>query len=153
MSIRQNRYGFLICRSLLLAGYLFLFAGQFSYRYFSLANFYIYGNGGTGSRAQLNTKLNTEDPARHAAGIQQLTRVEHGVALHNNLSLHDNGERATHLCIDKRFDVKKAVRVPQIRAPGLLHYTTIVKTRRPTLTPDCTSTDLPFTSLRGPPCA
>ena len=57
MSIRWNRYGSLICRSLVLAGYLFLFAGQFNYRYYSIANFYIYGNGGTGSRVQLNTGL------------------------------------------------------------------------------------------------
>jgi hypothetical protein len=146
MSIRRNRYGFLICRSLLLAGYLFLFAGQFSCRYFSIANFYVYGNGGTGSRAQLNTKLLTEGPVKHAAGVQQIARVQHGVAL------HDNKECATHLSIDKRFHLKQGVRVPQIRAPGLPNYT-IIKTRRPMLTPSCFSTDLPFTSLRGPPCA
>lgn len=145
MSIR-NRYGSLICRSLVLAGYLFLFAGQFNYRYFSIANFYVYGNGGTGSGAQLTTNLTTECAATHAAGVQQTARVQHGVAL------HDNGGRTTHLCIDKRFDLKQAVRVPQIWAPGL-SYRSIVKTRRPTLTPSCSSTDLPFTSLRGPPSA
>ena len=142
MLIRQNRYVSLFCRSLLLAGYLFLFAGQFSYRYFSISNFFVYGNGGTVSRAQLNMR----GAVTHAAGLQQIARVQHGVAL------HDNGGRATHLCIDKRFDLKKAVRVPQIRAPGL-SYCTIVKTRRPTLTPSCSSTDLLFTSLRGPPSA
>jgi hypothetical protein len=150
MSIRRNRYGSLICRSLLLAGYLFLFAGQFSYRYYSIANFYVYGNGGTGSRAQLHTELIapliTEGTATHAAGVQQIARVQHGVAL------HDNRECATHLSIDKRFHLKQGVRVPQIRAPGLQAYT-IIKTRRPTLTPSCFSTDLPFTSLRGPPRA
>jgi hypothetical protein len=146
MSIRRNRYSALFCRSLLLAGYLFLFAGQFNYRYFSISNFFVYGNGGTGSHAQLKTNLKTECPATHAAGVQQIARVQHSVAL------HDNGGSATHLCIDKRFDLKKAVRVPQIRAPGLSYYT-IVKTRRPTLTPACSSTDLPFTSLRGPPSA
>jgi hypothetical protein len=142
MSIRRNRYSALFCRSLLLAGYLFLFAGQFNYRYFSISNFFVYGNGGTAGRAQLNTG----GAAAHAAGVRQIARVQHGVAL------HDNGDRAAHLCIDKRFDLKKAVRVPQIRAPGLSYYT-IVKTRRPTLTPACSSTDLPFTSLRGPPSA
>ncbi len=142
MSIRQNRYVSLICRSLLLAGYLFLFAGQFSYRYFSIANFFVYGNGGTGSPAQMNTA----DRATHAAGVLQIARAQHGVAL------HDNGGRAAHLCVDKRFDLKKSVRVPQIRAPGLPYFT-IVKTWRPTLTPSYSSTDLPFTSLRGPPGA
>ena len=142
MSKRRNRYGSLICRSLVLAGYLFLFAGQFNYRYFSISNFYVYGNGGAGSGGQLNTV----GADTHAAGVQQIAWVQHGVAL------HDNGGRATHLCIDKRFDLKQAVRVPQIRAPGL-SYRSIVKTRRPTLTPFCSSTDLAFTSLRGPPSA
>ena len=142
MSIRRNRFGALFCRSLLLAGYLFLLAGQFSYRYFSISNFFVYGNGGTVSRAQLNMG----GAVAHAAGVQQIARVQHGV------TLHENEERATHLSIDKRFHLKESVRVPQNRAPGLAYYT-IVKTRRPTLTPSCSSTDLPFTSLRGPPSA
>jgi hypothetical protein len=144
MSIRRNRYVSLFCRSLLLAGYLFLFAGQFSYRYFSISNFFVYG--GTVGRAQLTSNLTKECAATHAAGVQQIARVQHGVVL------HDNGERATHLSIDKRFHLKEGVRVPQIRAPGQSYYT-IVKTRRPTLTPSCSSTELPFTSLRGPPSA
>jgi hypothetical protein len=148
MSIRQNRYVSLFCRSLLLAGYLFLFAGQFSYRYFSISNFFVYG--GTVGRAQLNTNpttnLTKECAATHAVGEQRIARVQHGVVL------HDNGERATHLSIDKRFHLKESVRVPQIRAPGL-SYCTIVKTRRPALTTSYSSTDLPFTSLRGPPSA
>src|ERR1700722_724272 len=111
-------YCSLIGRCLLLAGYLFLFAGQFSYRYFSIANFFVYGNAGTGSRVQPHTGGNVT----HAAGVLQIERAQHGV------------------------------RVPQIRAPGLPYYT-IVKTRRPTMTPACSSTDLLFTSLRGPPCA
>jgi hypothetical protein len=135
-------YCSLIGRCLLLTGYLFLFAGQFNCRYFSIANFFVYGNAGTGSRVQPHTGGNVT----HAAGVLQIERARHGVAV------HDNGERATHLCIDKRFDLKQGVRVPQIRAPGLPYYT-IVKTRRPTLTPACSSTDLLFTSLRGPPCA
>jgi hypothetical protein len=135
-------YCSLIGRCLLLAGYLFLFAGQFNCRYFSIANFYVYGNGGTGSRAQVNTQRQTT----HSIAVQRIARVEHDVAV------HDNQKGATHLSIDKRFDLKQGVRVPQIRAPGLPYYT-IVKTRRPTLTPACSSTDLLFTSLRGPPCA
>jgi hypothetical protein len=146
MLIRQNRYVSLFCRSLLLAGYLFLFAGQFSYRYFSISNFFVYGNSATANRAHLNTNLNMGGRAAHAAMVQQIARVRLGVAL------HDDGKRATHLSIDKRFHLKQSVRVPQIRAPGLPYYT-IVKTRRPTLAPSCSSTDLPFTSLRGPPGA
>jgi hypothetical protein len=146
MSIRQNRYVSLFCRSLLLAGYLFLFAGQFSYRYFSVSNFFVYGNSGTANRAQLNTNLTMGGRAAHAAMVQQIARVRHGVVL------HDNGERATHLSIDKRFHMKESVRVPQIRAPGLPYYT-IVKTRRPTQAPSYFSADLFFTSLRGPPSA
>ena len=137
-----NRYCSLISRCLLLAGYLFLFAGQFSYRYFSIANFFVYGNAGTGSQTQLITP---RQPT-HAVAVQQMARMQHGVVL------QDNQERATHLSIDKRFHLKESIRVPQIRAPGLPYYT-IVKTRRPTLTPACSSTDLLFTSLRGPPCA
>jgi hypothetical protein len=146
MSIRRNRYGALFCRSLLLAGYLFLFAGQFSYRYFSIANFYVYSNSAPSGRAQLATHLNTASPVTHLAGVQQAARVQHGVAL------HDNGERPTHLSIDKRFHLKQGVRVPQIRAPGLPDYI-VIETGRPALEPVYPSTDLPVTSLRGPPCA
>jgi hypothetical protein len=143
MTKGPNRYCSLISRCLLLAGYLFLFAGQFSYRYFSIANFYVYGNGGgPGNRARLNTQRQRTP----AVAVRQTVRVQYSVAL------HDNQERATHLSIDKRFHLKQGIRVPQIRAPGLPCYT-IVKTRRFTLTPVCSSTDLPVTSLRGPPCA
>ena len=138
-----KRYCSLISRCLLLAGYVFLFAGQFSYHYFKIANFYVYGNGGSpGSMAQLDT----QSQRTPAVAVRQIARVQYSVAL------HDNQERATHLSIDKRFHVKQGIRVPRIRAPGLRCYT-IVKTRRFTLTPVCFSTDLPVASLRGPPCA
>jgi|ERR1700722_6110982 hypothetical protein len=138
-----NRYCSLIGRCLLLAGYLFLFAGQFSHRYFSIANFYVYGNGGgPGS----NVRLNAQRQSTHAVAVLQIARMQRGVVL------HDNQGRATHLSIDKRFHLKESIRVPQIRAPGLPFYT-IVKTKRLALTPVCFSIDLPVTSLRGPPCA
>ena len=138
-----NRYCSLIGRCLLLAGYLFLFAGQFSYHYFKVANFYVYGNGGGPANS---AQCNTQRQRTHAVAIRQTVQMQHGIAL------HDNQERANHLSIDKRFHIKQGLRVPQIRAPGLPCYT-IVKTRRFTLTPVCFSTDLPLTSLRGPPCA
>ena len=130
-------------RGLLLAGYLFLFAGQFNYRYFTIANFYIYGIPGKAAvgTGQLHTANRTVETA-----VAQKATGQHPMAL------HDNSQRPSHLGIDKRYRFKQGIRVPEIRAPGVV-YTPVAKTRFHTLTPVCFSTDLPTTSLRGPPCA
>ena|ERR1700722_19603761 len=141
MSIRQKRYGIRISRGLLLAGYLFLFAGQFSYQYFTIANFFVYGNthsaktGHTGHAKQDRLSVN----ARNAM-------EQHGTVLQANT------ERSAHLGIDKRYQFKQAIRVPQIRAPGRT-VCIVLKGRVSRSVPDYISSELSTNSLRGPPCA
>ena len=132
----------MITRGILLAGYLFLFAGQFNYRYFTIANFYVYnGNGNLSNGAQLQ-KTN-----RIAA-----TAVAPVATGQHSITLHDNSQRPSHLGIDKRYQAIHGIRIPQIRAPGIA-YTAVVKTRFHTQTSVFLSVSLPTNALRGPPCA
>jgi hypothetical protein len=141
MSIRQKRYGTRISRGLLLAGYLFLFAGQFSYQYFTIANFFIYGN---------NNSANIGH-AGHAAQ-EKLSVNARNTAEQHNAVLQTNAERPAHLGIDKRYHFKQAIRVPQIRAPGLT-VCIVLKSRVPHSVSEYISSELSTNSLRGPPCA
>ena len=145
MSIRQKRYQAYVPRGLLLAGYLFLFASQFNYRYFTIANFCVYGSGHSSNAGSGVAQLHMANRAAETT-LDRRSTGQHPVAL------HDNSQRPSHLGIDKRFRFKQGVRVPQIRAPGEA-YPPVVKTRFYTLTPVCFSTDLPTLSLRGPPTA
>lgn len=131
----------MITRGLLLAGYLFLFAGQFNYRYFAIANFYVYSGGslsGVSHLEKTNTVVTTV--ATPAAAAQ------HTIALHNN------SQRPAHLGIDKRYEFMHGIRVPQIRAPEVV-YIEIVKARHYTPATVFISISLPTNALRGPPCA
>jgi hypothetical protein len=139
MSIRKKRYGTVIARGLLLAGYVFLFAGQFSHEYFVIANFFVYGN----NSANIGK-------TRHA------TQESHAVIARNAAEEHNavqaNTERPDHLGIDKRYQFKQAIRVPQIRAPGLT-VCIVFKSRVPDSAPDYISSELSTNFLRGPPRA
>ena len=140
MSRRIKRYQNRLTRGLLLAGYLFLFAGQFSYRYFNIANFYVYNNSHT-------TVASSGDRyANQATTLRQAIPVQHAPAW------HDNRQRPAHLGIDKRYRFQEGLRVPPIRAPGVPSVD-VVKTRFPSFTPVYFSTEPPTLSLRGPPCA
>ena len=127
----------LVCKAVLLAGYLFLFASQFNYRYFSIANFFVYGNSAVAGRHV------------HASSFAQQPSQAHTT---RPVSLQDNRQRPSHLGIDKRFQVRDGIRVPQIRAPGLPSYT-LVKPRFYSSLPVYSTSDLPTNALRGPPCA
>jgi len=141
MSFRQKQYGTRIARGLLLAGYLFLFAGQFSCQYFAIANFFVYGNNHSSGLG----------PSGHA--IQDRLAVNAGNAgEQHNPVLQANTERPVHLGIDKRYHFKQAIRVPQIRAPGLT-VCIVLKSHVSPAVPDYISSELSTHSLRGPPCA
>jgi hypothetical protein len=141
MSIRRKRYGTRITRGFLLAGYLFLFAGQFSYQYFAIANFFVYGNNHSANVGQ------------HGGATQERLLVNPRNATEQQSAvLQVNTERAAHLGVDKRYQFKQAIRVPQIRAPGLT-VCVILKSRVLRSAPDYISSELSTNSLRGPPCA
>jgi hypothetical protein len=145
MFIRQKRYQTMTTRGILLAGYLFLFAGQFNYRYFNIANYYVYHGGnakGSGSIAGLV----------HTGGEVHAVSPDRSTPLQRPVTLRDNAQRPAHLGIDKRYRFQQGIRVPQIRAPGVL-YVDVVESHFPSFTPVCCSTEPPTLSLRGPPCA
>jgi len=130
----------MIGRSLLLAGYFFLFAGQFNGRYFTIANFYVYsGSPVAGYHAGIVSRPSQPAVVNKAA-------AQHGIAL------RDNSQRPAHLGIDKRYGFKQGIRVPQVRAPEV-EYAAIVKIRLYTQTPACHFIDLPVNAQRGPPRA
>ena len=131
-------------RGLLLAGYLFLFAGQFNYRYFNIANYYVYNHGSHTHGAVVGLTRTANEI--HAVNPDRSLPLQHPV------TLRDNTQRPAHLGIDKRFRFQHGIRVPQIRAPGVL-YIDVVKTRFPSFAPVYFFTELPTLSLRGPPCA
>jgi hypothetical protein len=141
MSIRQKRYGTRIGRGLLLAGYLFLFVGQFSCQYFAIANFFVYGNNHSSGLG----------PSGHATQDRLAVNAGNTGEQHNSV-LQANTERPAHLGIDKRYQFKQAIRVPQIRAPGLT-VCIVLKSYVPHSVPDYISSELTTNSLRGPPCA
>jgi hypothetical protein len=133
-------------RGLLLAGYLFLLAGQFNYRYFTIANYYVYSHGGAVNGAGGIAALARTGDNVHAVNPDRSLPLQHPE------TLRDNTQRPAHLGIDKRFRFQHGIRVPQIRAPGVL-YIDVVKTRFPSFAPVYFYTELPTLSLRGPPCA
>jgi hypothetical protein len=145
MSTRQKRYQAYVTRGLLLAGYLFLLAGQFNCRYFTIANFYVYGNGHSANIGADLARLDTVNGAAETTATQRSTSQR-------PVALHDNSQRPAHLGIDKRYRFKQGIRIPQIRAPGVI-YVDIVKTRFRSFTPVYFFTEPPTLSLRGPPCA
>jgi len=141
MSIRQKRYGIRISKGLLLAGYLFLFAGQFNCQYFTIANFFVYGN----------TNPASVESSGHGTEGRFSVNARNAMEQHRAV-LQANTERPVHLGIDKRYQFKQAIRVPQIRAPGLT-VCIVFKSRVPRSLPDYISSELSTNSLRGPPCA
>jgi hypothetical protein len=126
---------------LLLAGYLFLFAGQFSCQYFSIANFFVYGKANPA----------TVEPSAYAIQERLSVNARNAMEQHGAV-VQINTERPAHLGIDKRYQFKQAIRVPQIRAPGPT-VCIVLKNRIPRSLPDYISSELSTNSLRGPPCA
>jgi hypothetical protein len=144
MSIRLKRYQATVTRVLLLAGYFFLFAGQFNYRYFTIANFYVYHGAAAKSVGAM------AGPNHRAGGEVNAVNPARPNPLQHSMALQDNKQRPAHLGIDKRYRFQEGIRVPQIRAPGVV-YVGIVTTHFPSITPVYCSSEPPTLSLRGPP--
>lgn len=148
MSRLQRGYQTLLFRSLLLSGYLILFAFQFNSRYFVIANNFVYGEragdgpfltAGAYTGGKVNGKaalLLQGSPIRSITGQGPVIRF----SPHN----------PSHLAVDKRFSFNQAIRVPEIRGPAPLFS---ARARLPVLyfCPRYYSSDLPANALRGPP--
>jgi hypothetical protein len=144
MFTHRKRYPALIIRSSLLIGYFFLFAAQSNYQYFDLANFFVYGHGAATAG---NTALaRQKDAVATAVAKQQQQEPQH------SLTLQGKHQRIGHLAIDKRYHSQQGLRIPPIRAPGVISYI-VVRTRFYIPTPAFFSADPPTNALRGPPSA
>lgn len=122
----RKRYQTRMTRGLLLAGYLFLFAGQFNGRYFGIVNFFVF---------EQNTPT---------AGLQKNVAA-------TNLALHDNAQRPVHLAVDKRFQPNQGLHVQQVNAQRP-PYNTVFLSQYCTHVSVYSSIELPTNALRGPPC-
>lgn len=151
MPAREKRYCTYLTRGLLLAGYLFLLGSQFNYRYYSIANFYVYGsNSGIRANAAGAASIAANEAGSGLAAAKGIKAV---VALHHSgVAIINQKRHQNHLSIDKRFRFQHGVRVPQIRAPGVVCYTLTTIGYKP-LIAFFSSTELPTNSLRGPPQA
>ena len=124
LSKRRNRI--LLLRCLLLTGYLFLFAAQVNYRYYSIANFYVYGN----NKAVSKVNADKQHP---------------GTALQSS-------KRPGHLGIDKRFHGVDVFTVSAVFFQSVPFSATIER-KYGRLLHFYSSSDPPVLTLRGPPVA
>ena len=124
LSKRRNRI--LLLRCLLLTGYLFLFAAQVNCRYYSIANFYVYGNNKEVGKVKVD-KL-------HPVTVLQ------------------SSKKPSHLGIDKRFHRVDGFTVSTVFFQSVLFSTTIEKGYGKLLQ-GYSSSDPPVLTLRGPPVA
>ena len=124
LSKRRNRN--LLFRCLLLTGYLFLFASQVNCRYYSIANFYVYGNNKTIGRVNVDKQ--------HPITILQ------------------SSKKPNHLGIDKRFHRVDVFTVSTVFFSSVLFSTTIERGYGK-LRHFYSSSDPPVLTLRGPPVA
>jgi hypothetical protein len=124
LSKRRNKM--LTLRCLLLTGYLFLFAAQVNYRYYSIANFYVYGNNKVAAKV-------TVDKQHPVTALQ-------------------SSKKSSHLGIDKRFHGVDVFTVSNVFFQSALFSTRIEK-RYGRLVHFYSSSDPPVLTLRGPPVA
>ena len=124
LSKRRNRI--LLLRCLLLTGYLFLFAAQVNCRYYSIANFYVYGN----NKAVGKVNVDKQHP----------------------ITVLQSSKKPGHLGIDKRFHKVDVFTVSAVFFRSALFSTTIERGYGKLL--QCySSSDPPVLTLRGPPVA
>jgi hypothetical protein len=145
----RKGYHTLICRSLLLTGYLVFFAFQFNSQFFVIANNFVYGRTvQAGASETLGLQPNGKiDAAATRSLTQQNLAQKRGV--HGTL-LVPSTRNPSHLGADKRFHVSQAIRVPEIRGPGQPFYNNV----RPLATRYClqySSSNFPVNAFRGPP--
>lgn len=149
MSRPQGGYQTLLFRSLLLSGYLVLFAFQFNSRYFVISNNVVYGKvAGSGTFGTIG--LPTGEKSNGKA-----TLLSKDASIRNingqGVVLRYTPQNPSHLSVDKRFSFNQAIRVPEIRGPDPLFFADVAS---PVLyySPHYSSYGLPANTLRGPPC-
>ncbi len=128
-SVRKSKV--LASRFLLFTGYLFLLAIQFNYRYYTIANFFVYGDHSAGNVQRL------QEP-----GTQPARPIAH----------YHSSQRPSYLGLDKRFRFRDFIQPAFTCSPAAPVYFTLER-KHDTPSPVYHSSDLPTNSLRGPPVA
>ena len=122
----------ILSRTLLIAGYFFLFATQFNGRFYSAANFFEYGHSRQ-SMAMAGKRISSPD--RTAA-----------------VPAYKDTRNNAHLGLDKRYSAKQSVKLPFTDFPVIASYEVIRSIYAIPLKVYSTA-DIPTNALRGPPCA
>ncbi|HWK07868.1 MAG TPA: hypothetical protein VNS58_29770 [Puia sp.] len=133
MTLIRKRYTNGCCKLMLLTVYLFLFTAQLNYRFYSIANFYVYGN------ASVN-KITAGAPF-----------APHGKTDNDYKATHQD---RSHLSLDKRFQGRYPIQATAaVSLPALLTYAEF-RRKYAVCKQAVQSFDRIVTSLRGPPaCA
>ena len=121
-----KRYTWLLSKTLLLVGYIFLFSSQTNYRFYSAANFFDY----------------------HRAS--HLSANRGSVAVNSYIPRHSKA----YLGVDKRYSAKHFVKLPFTSFPVISSYEVVARIYYVPLKVYANPSDLlPANALRGPPCA
>lgn len=136
MAAAKKRIGPITLRFLLMTGYLFLFATQVNYRYYSIANFFVYGS-------------ITVSATGHSSSASPLRKTDRPTVCRIYRKASKN---ANHLVVDKRFHGVDGVKVGAVFYQPVLSYREIER-KYGILLQVYSSSDLPTNSLRGPPSA
>jgi hypothetical protein len=130
----KKRYTNLAFKFLLVASYLFLFTTQFNYRYFSIANFFVYSG----------STLNARTPTDFASPLAK--QEQHSL-------FRETAQKNSHLSLDKRFKSRDNAGIwfgPFLTAP----YSRIIEREFHLPVPILVPSSLPLSNfLRGPPLA
>jgi len=121
-------------RLLLLAGYLFLFATQINSRFYSVANFYVYGN---------NEQITADHQTNPDVASDKSGRLAVSCS---------HSQKGLHLSLDKRFQIKSIIQ-PSFPVAAVFLSERVVERKFHTFLIVYSAAHLPVNALRGPPCA
>jgi hypothetical protein len=141
--IPAKKYRVFLSKTLLVAGYILLFATQVNNRFYDIANFFEYHH---------NTRLMAGGGNGHltaGGGNDRLTAVGGKAAA---VQTYPDTRNAAHLGLDKRYAAKHFITLPSIDAPAVASHE-VIERKYALLLKVYSTCDLPTNALRGPPVA
>jgi hypothetical protein len=146
-----KKYRAFLSKTLLVAGYVLLFATQVNYRFYDIANFFEYHHnsrltaGGGNDRLMAgcgNDRLTARGGEKFPSGAGKATAVQ----------TNPDSRNAAHLGLDKRYAAKHFISLPSIDAPVVASHE-VIERKYALLLKVYSTSDLPTNALRGPPVA
>jgi len=137
-----KRYRVFLSKTLLVAGYILLFATQVNNRFYSIANFFEYHH---------NSRLTTAGGEKFPSGNES-RNGDKGRDKTAALQINPGTRNAAHLGLDKRYSAKHFISLPSINAPVVASHE-VIERKYALLLKVYSTSDLPTNALRGPPVA